>query len=127
VKHIRSARNLALVSSLKRGRRNSLQKQRPLAKRLRRSQSWLANIETMQRRCDVLEFVDLGDAMYEDRMALFRDLLAQSPRRFFPPKVIKAAPQPIRAASTKAKKARKESKKRIHPRGDNLTRRRRVQ
>ena len=104
MKHIRSARNVALVAALKRGRKISKQFQWQLAKRVHRTQSWLANIEIMQRRCDVLEFVDLGDAMYEDRLTLIKDLLAQSPRRFFPPKGEKRSVKPQKAGTPTRKK-----------------------
>jgi hypothetical protein len=58
--------------------------QRALAKHIDRSQSYLALVESLQRRCDVLEFIDIGDSLYDDRTQLFRDLIRLSPRRFYP-------------------------------------------
>lgn len=89
-RHLRSVRSHALRKVLKQARGEPDRKspdyvsQRVIAGYLRHKQPTIANIESGQRRCDVLEFIDLGDALYEDRTALFAELIRLSPRRFKP-------------------------------------------
>lgn len=89
-RHLRSVRSQALRKVIKQARGEPDRKspdyvsQREIAGYLRHKQPTIANIENGVRRCDVLEFIDLGDALYEDRMALFSELIRLSPRRFKP-------------------------------------------
>lgn len=102
MKHLRSVRHIALRSVLKQARKDAGRvSQRRLAARLHRTQPGLAYIENGERRCDVLEFIDIGDALYEDRMKLFAELIRLSPRKHFPVKNTKG-----KTAQTKTKPAR---------------------
>lgn len=89
-KHLRSVRQNALRTVLQDARGEPDRKspryvnQRTLAAHVERSQPWLALIESLQRRCDVLEFIDLGDSLYEDRTKLFKALIKLAPRRYKP-------------------------------------------
>ena len=89
-RHLRSVRSHALRKVLKQARGEPDRKsptyvsQRALAGYIHQKQPTIANMELGQRRCDVLEFIDIGDALYEDRMALFAELIRLSPRRFKP-------------------------------------------
>lgn len=112
-KHLRSVRHHALRTVLRAARgepdRSSPEyvSQRALAVHLHRTQPFVAFLETLQRRCEVLEFMDIGDSLYEDRMQLYRELVRLSPRRFFPIRQSKGK----RAGS----RGRRESGKRAKP------------
>lgn len=56
---LRSKRHKALVAALTQARRNAGLSQRTLSERLKVSQTWVASIESGQRRVDVIEFLDL--------------------------------------------------------------------
>ena len=49
-------------------------RQIPLAKKLKRSQTWIARIETGDRRIDVIELIDLADAIGFDAPAIVAEL-----------------------------------------------------
>jgi hypothetical protein len=85
--------------------------QRPFAKHIGRSQPWVSQIESLQRRCDVLEFMDFADAHYKDRLELYRQLIALSPRRVSPIKRTTNAER-SRKASTPARKGQKSTRRR---------------
>lgn len=53
--------------------------QRELAKRLGKPPSFVANLETRQRRLDVVEFITLMRALGADEAAAFEELRAAMP------------------------------------------------
>lgn len=61
-------------------------------------------METGERRVGVLDFIDISDAHSSDRLALFRALLKQCPRRIQP---IRRTPGWRAAAKIRALKRRK--------------------
>ena len=89
-KHLRTVRQNALRTVLRAARDEPNREspryvsQRTLASHVERTQPWLSLIESLQRRCDVLEFIDLGDSLYNDRTALFKALIDLAPRRYKP-------------------------------------------
>jgi len=54
-------------------------RQRALAKKLGRPQSFIAKYEGGERRLDVVEFVAIARALGADPLKLFRDFLANKP------------------------------------------------
>ena len=62
-KTLGSARHGALVALLIDKRLKAGLTQATLAKKLRRHQSFIATVESWQRRIDVVEFLDLADAI----------------------------------------------------------------
>jgi len=63
VQTIRTTQHRALVRLLIRARRSKGLRQIDLARRLHQQQSWIARIESGQRRIDVVEFIRLARAM----------------------------------------------------------------
>lgn len=106
-RHLRSVKHHALRQTLKaaRGARHSNKyvSQRQLAAYVGLRQSAYGMMETGERRVEVLDFIDIGDAHSSDRLALFRALIALCPRRI----------QPIRkTAGWRAEAAVKAAKRR---------------
>lgn len=60
---LRTRRHRALVASIIQRRKEAGLTQRDLAARLRVSQSWVASIEAGQRRVDVVEMLDIAQAL----------------------------------------------------------------
>lgn len=114
-KHLRSLRQSALRVVLTRARGTpgtpEYIPQRPFAKHIDRSQPWISLIESLQRRCDVLEFMDFADAYYEDRLELYRQLVALAPRRFKPFRQSKTAAGRKDAAKTSKTRSKKTPRK----------------
>ena len=105
-RHLRSVRQAALRLVLTRARGTPGEPghipQRPFAEHIKRSQPWVSQIESLQRRCDVLEFIDFADSLYEDRLELYRQLVELAPRRFRPMKKTKPnTPKSTRGRSIK--------------------------
>ena len=109
-KYLRSANHLALRHVLKAARRPrrdlAYVSQRQLAAHLGIRQSGYGMMETGERRVGVLDFIDISDAHSSNRLALFRDLLKQCPRRIKP---IRRTPGWRAAAKIRAAKRRKAS------------------
>jgi transcriptional regulator with XRE-family HTH domain len=81
----RTDRRAALRTVLRAGReRSDSCTQRELADYLGLTQPHLALMETGQRRITIFEFIDISDALSGDRLALFKELLRLTPRRFQP-------------------------------------------
>jgi transcriptional regulator with XRE-family HTH domain len=62
-KTLRSARHDALIALIIERRRRAGLTQADVAKRLRQYQSYVARVESGQRRIDVVEFIDLAEAI----------------------------------------------------------------
>jgi transcriptional regulator with XRE-family HTH domain len=73
---IRTKRHKLLVSSLVDERRRAGLRQVDLAKQLKQSQSWIARLESGDRRIDVIEFLELAKAIGFDPVRLVRLLLS---------------------------------------------------
>jgi transcriptional regulator with XRE-family HTH domain len=70
---LRSARHEALIALLVEKRREAGLTQEQVAKKLKRYQSYVATVESGQRRIDVVEFLDLADAIgFDPRDAIKR-------------------------------------------------------
>ena len=70
---LRSARHEALIALLVEKRREAGLTQAQVAKRLKRYQSYVATVESGQRRIDVVEFLDIADAIgFDPREAIKR-------------------------------------------------------
>jgi transcriptional regulator with XRE-family HTH domain len=70
---LRSARHEALIALLIEKRREAGLTQAQVAKRLKRYQSYVATVESGQRRIDVVEFLDFADAIgFDPRDAIKR-------------------------------------------------------
>jgi transcriptional regulator with XRE-family HTH domain len=70
---LRSARHEALVALLVEKRREAGLTQAQVAKKLKRYQSYVAIVESGQRRIDVVEFLDFADAIgFDPRDAIKR-------------------------------------------------------
>jgi transcriptional regulator with XRE-family HTH domain len=68
-----SARHEALIALLVEKRKKAGLTQAAVAKKLRRYQSYVATVESGQRRIDVVEFLDLADAIgFDPREAIKR-------------------------------------------------------
>jgi len=63
VQTIGTAKHNALIAFLAEKRRQAQLRQIDVAKRLREHQSWVARIESGQRRVDVIEFLRLAKAI----------------------------------------------------------------
>lgn len=59
----KTKRHRALVAAIIQQRQEAGLTQRDLAARLRVSQSWVASIESRQRRVDVIEMLDIAKAL----------------------------------------------------------------
>ncbi|MGH6753623.1 MAG: helix-turn-helix domain-containing protein [Bradyrhizobium sp.] len=71
---LRSPRQKALIALLIEQRKISGLTQTQLAKRLRRYQSFVATVESGQRRIDVIEFLDFADAIGFDPIDAIKKL-----------------------------------------------------
>lgn len=73
---LRSPRQKALIALLIEQRKKSGLTQAQLAKRLRRYQSFVATVESGQRRIDVIEFLDIAEAIGFDPIDAIKKLRA---------------------------------------------------
>jgi transcriptional regulator with XRE-family HTH domain len=73
---LRSPRHEALIALLVEKRKKAGLTQADVAKRLRRYQSFVATVESGQRRIDVVEFLDFADAIGFDPRDAIRRLRA---------------------------------------------------
>jgi transcriptional regulator with XRE-family HTH domain len=71
---LRSPRQKALIALLIEQRKKSGLTQAQLAKRLRRYQSFVATVESGQRRIDVIEFLDFAEAIGFDPIDAIKKL-----------------------------------------------------
>jgi transcriptional regulator with XRE-family HTH domain len=70
---LRSARHEALIALLVEKRREAGLTQAQVARKLKRYQSYVATVESGQRRIDVVEFLDFADAIgFDPRDAIKR-------------------------------------------------------
>jgi len=70
---LQSARHEALIALLVETRREAGLTQAQVAKKLKRYQSYVATVESGQRRIDVVEFLDFADAIgFDPRDAIKR-------------------------------------------------------
>jgi len=67
-----------LRSLLKKARKSAGLKQEEVAKRLGRPQSYVAKVEQGERRLDVVEYLELTDAIGADPLAILRGLIKGS-------------------------------------------------
>ena len=74
-KQLRNARHKALMAALVAARGKAGITQRELARRLRRSHSFVGKIESGERQLNVLEFCEMADALGIDPMELFADFV----------------------------------------------------
>ena len=75
-KSLKSAEYARLVEILVAARHKSGIRQQALAKRLGRSQSFIAKYEGGERRIDVVEFVTIARALGADPLKLFKQFLS---------------------------------------------------
>lgn len=121
-RHLRSAKALALRDVLKAARKPrrdpNYVSQRDLAPYLGLTQSGYGQMETGERGLDVLDFIDIGDAHFNDRLALFRALIKRCPRRIQPIRQSRSwrAAAKVRAEKRKKTSATVLSKPARHPR-----------
>lgn len=73
---IHSPRHRLLVEMIRNEREKSGKTQTRVAQSLRRHQSYVANIETGQRRLDVVEFIDLANAVGFDPVTMLQQLVS---------------------------------------------------
>jgi transcriptional regulator with XRE-family HTH domain len=78
-KSLRSPRHDRLRAVLKRARKAQGLTQQELALRLKRKQSFVAKYETGERRLDVIEFLDIADALAQDPAWLL-NRIAKAPK-----------------------------------------------
>lgn len=70
----------ALVEVLVQARLGAGLSQRDLAERLEKPRSFVSKIETKERRIDVLEMIDLAEALEVDALELFKDVMSAAAR-----------------------------------------------
>ena len=75
MKTLRSGEHRHLCSVLAEAREDAGLTQRELASRLRRPHSFVAKVESGERRLDVIEFVELARALGTDPKKLFAKVL----------------------------------------------------
>ena len=75
-KTLRSVRHDVLIGLLVERRKRAGLTQTDVAKRLRQYQSYVARVESGQRRIDVVEFLELADAIGFDPAEVIRRLVA---------------------------------------------------
>ncbi len=73
-KTLRSQQDIALRRLLRQARIDAGLTQAALAARLDRPQSWIAKIENSERRIDVIEFLEIAEALDWDAGALLKRL-----------------------------------------------------
>lgn len=66
IKSVQDARYRAVINALREGRRTSQMTQGELAAVLGRSQQFVSKYESFERRLDVIEFVDIANALSMD-------------------------------------------------------------
>ncbi|HEX7114703.1 MAG TPA: helix-turn-helix transcriptional regulator [Steroidobacter sp.] len=76
MKSLRSRGHRVLCAVLAEARSEAGMTQRDLAARLKRPHSYVAKIESGERRVDVLEFIEMARAMRVDPVKLFERVLA---------------------------------------------------
>ena len=74
VKTIHNKRHKRLVEAIISKRKEAGIRQVQLAKKLKRSQTWIARLESGERRIDVIELVDLADAIGFDAAAMVKSI-----------------------------------------------------
>jgi len=80
-KSLRSPRHDRLRAVLKRARKDQGLTQQELATRLKRKQSFVAKYESGERRLDVIEFLEIAEALAQDPAWLVAEITrAQKPR-----------------------------------------------
>ena len=75
---IRTKRHEQLIEAIVAERKKAGIRQVPLAKKLKRSQTWIARIESGERRIDVIEFLELAEAIGFDPYAMITLLFRRS-------------------------------------------------
>jgi transcriptional regulator with XRE-family HTH domain len=75
VETIRTKRHKRLIEVVIAERKAAGIRQVQLAKKLKRSQTWIARIESGERRLDVVEFLELADAIGFNAPKLIEQLL----------------------------------------------------
>ena len=75
MKSLRSRTHRNLCAVLVEARKGAELSQEELARRLRRSQSFIAKIEVGERRLDVLEFIEIARALNRDPSELLSRVL----------------------------------------------------
>lgn len=75
VETIRTKRHKRLIEILIAERKAAGIRQVELAKQLKRSQTWISHIESGERRVDVVEFLDLAEAIGFNAPKLVEQLL----------------------------------------------------
>ena len=75
LKSLRSRTHRNLCAVLVEARKGAALSQEELARRLRRSQSFIAKIEVGERRLDVLEFIEIARALNRDPSELLSRVL----------------------------------------------------
>ncbi len=76
-KSIFTGANLVVVEALKAERLKAGLKQSELAERIGKDQSWISLVEGSQRRVDVVEFIQLAEALDVDPTALLGEIVAR--------------------------------------------------
>lgn len=74
-KTIFTGSNQVVVAALKSARRQAGLKQSELADRLGKDQSWVSLVEGSQRRVDIVEFIDLANALGAEPTELFQQIV----------------------------------------------------
>src|ERR1700759_5443656 len=80
-KSLKSAEYGRLIALLVAVRKNADVRQQALAKKLGRPQSFIAKYEGGERRIDVVEFVEIAEALGANPVKLFRDFVAGTPAK----------------------------------------------
>lgn len=75
-KTLRSARHDALIAVIVERRKRAGLTQADVAKRLKQYQSYVARVESGQRRIDVIEFIDLSEAIGFNPAEVIRRIVA---------------------------------------------------
>jgi transcriptional regulator with XRE-family HTH domain len=78
VKTIHSKRHKRLVELVTAERKNAGIRQVQLAKKLKKSQTWIARLEGGERRLDVIELIELAEAIGFDAPAIVTAVQQQS-------------------------------------------------
>ncbi len=80
-KSLRSPEYARLIAALVAVRKKAGVRQQALAQKLGRPQSFVAKYEGEERRIDVVEFIAISEALGADPVKLFRDFVAERPRK----------------------------------------------
>lgn len=76
-KTIFTGANLVVVEAIKAERLRAGLKQEELAARIGKDQSWVSLVENSQRRLDVVEFIQLAEALDVDPAELLREIVGR--------------------------------------------------